>query len=551
MTRPLTIYTREAGGYLLDSDGNPLTDSDGNRLWEAGDVIVLPEMANVDQIKYATQYPGGLYGAASFFVYARTERNLSLATGTEIIIRDGPRIVWEGFADSIDSEEGGARVECIGYWGAYFENRGIDRRWSDNRISRDVMRVTPDSMGSAYHKSVVRNRNNGEPNLRIHLSDQSFPWALNDVYSLEYSMPSGETIGRIVTDWDFFEPAGQQWGQRIYDYTNSTVPFLKIATSSGSTTITFSDSRLVQTLNFELISFFSGNQTPSDTVQCDFENLFLYATRSHPSATLGNVSAYEVTLDVMHELTSHISTDLDKVSSGLSLSVEPFFTKGWETFSKVIARIAAYGDSSQNSIGFGLRRSELASDNLPVMFLETYPALTDHEYEVTVEDGDVQVRENTDEVWNSISVKYTDAVNAPQVVTPTDDATLENIESIGTYGLREKVISIKDTNTQTDAIAYGTRYLARYKDPTWSVTAPIRVKELRTKEGGVIPASQIEAGKRLRVVDLPDRPNAGTLGVNFVIVGTTYDNEADECALSVGGTPDDLSVYLAQLSIGE
>lgn len=125
-----------------------------------------------------------------------------------------------------------------------------------------------------------------------------------------------------------------------------------------------------------------------------------------------------------------------------------------------------------------------------------------------------------------------------------DDATLKDTTSIAQYGQKEMVLDL-GTCGETLAINYGRRYLNKYKQPTYSVSSPLRVRQVYAApgKGRVIPASQIQAGKRLLITDyLTDL--SGT-GLTVLITRTEYDHDSRMCTLSFG-VPDNLAVLLAQ-----
>jgi len=507
----------------------------------SGTIVFDQNLDSVSNIKYETFYPGGLYGSASFLIpmdYISNSTNLRGGHGVKIF--DGPRIVYEGKIDGLQPSNRGIEVECIGPWAAYFEKRGIDRRWADNRLTNEAWQELDDGTGDKF--TIDRRE-------RIRFTPRPEACVNTDQIRLQYTMPTGETIGRVEMNYDFQEGA-QNWQYGVRDVVGSVWVWVVTISASGSQSVNLGTARNYVQLRY--ISLASQTPTSDGTYYAEIDSPMIYASRDHASATLGNVSAYQVALDILDRLAvdeTLISANTSGISTALTLSVKPFITNGREAYSKILSRIAEYGDSSQNAIGYGLRRSQLSGDSKPLFFLEVYPVLTDYDFMITVEDGDVQVRENTDDVWNWISVKYRDKNGRSLIVTPDDDVNLKNADSITAYGQREKTIQLQD-GAQADAINYGRRYLARHKNPTWAVTKPVRVAEISTKAGAIVPGSQIESGKRLRIVDLPDRPNAAALGVTYLITATNYDAETGICSISLGGVPDDLSVYLAQLSLG-
>ena len=68
-----------------------------------------------------------------------------------------------------------------------------------------------------------------------------------------------------------------------------------------------------------------------------------------------------------------------------------------------------------------------------------------------------------------------------------------------------------------------------------------------SKNGGMVPACQVRAGKRIRITDyIPDL--SGT-GLTLLISATDYDSGSEVCSVEAG-VPDPLSVIVAQLGAG-
>lgn len=519
-TEPLTIH-------IIDLSGVAIAD---------------PLLNETTGIRYRTQYPGGIYGPASFVIPRDIRRRpTQIRAGYTVRFMDGFRVVWEGIIDGFEYVgRTQTRVECVGFWAAYCERRGIDRRWADNRLTDPPWKVVTTNNGAEL-ATVDRND-------RLRINTKSDQWNANDVFGVAYTMPTGETIKKAVMTVDFAEQA-QNWTFRLRDTVGSTnIWSYSTAVSSGAKSSTLATGR--QTLELQLLSGSTQTPTASDLYYGQVRSLTMYSERSSTRATLGNVNAYEIALDVAQELTGYVSANVAYISSSLTLAINPFYTDGRESFASILARAAAIGDASQNSLGYGLQRSQLASDGKPPLFLETFPALTSWDYELSLDDGEVDVREADDEIANWINVWYQDAAGRRTMMTPDDQSALKDTTSISQYGQREKTINASRIGSQ-GALDFGKRYLERYSNPTWAISRPVVVQKIRAAGGGFVPASMIEAGKRVRIVDLPDHPGAaGALGATFVITATDYNDEGKTASLALGGAPDDLGVLLAQLNLG-
>jgi hypothetical protein len=78
------------------------------------------------------------------------------------------------------------------------------------------------------------------------------------------------------------------------------------------------------------------------------------------------------------------------------------------------------------------------------------------------------------------------------------------------------------------------------------MTRRIKIKgSIRAKSGNLIPASEIKAGKRIRVENFLRDPALGTDDLVFLITKTSYDDRKEICTITTG-KPNELDVILAQ-----
>lgn len=515
---------------VKNTSGNPVND---------------PLFLKMSAFRKSSVYPAGVFAEASFILpRSILSRPTLLDAGFEVTVVNGGMVVYHGWVDGLEDIAGesgeGTLVTCIGDWAKYMERRGLERRWVDADITDRWWRADETSTG--YEIGNVQRHN------VIRITPQNEQWVSGDEYGLDYQTPTGETIKRITCDYDMVEEAGQDWVLGIY---NGVSDLFAITTSS-----TGSQNVAVATSAAQIFFRSSGNNTPTKSGDDygELSNILVYAGRNHASANTGAVfNVYEMGLDIVDLLgvdETSISADITDLDSSLTLSLVPFVSNGYEAFGSQLARAAGYGDSSQNAIGFGLRPPNYAGDNLPRLFLETYPDLTDYDYETSSDESALSVRMNLDDVWNWIVVEYSDDENEPQRVTPDDDANLKDTTSIADYGQREVVLRIGQSDAGT-ATAFGQRFLERHKKPTYAVTRPLRVSRLRAKGGAWVPAMYIHAGKRVRINDLPNRiAQASPTGTTFLITKADYEHETGIATLSIGGVPDDLAILLAQMQEG-
>jgi len=516
----------------------------------SGNNVDEPLLHNVSGFRFSTQYPGGTHTTAAFFLARDVlKRPLLIRVGQKLTVRAGHRIIYFGLIDGLEDIQTGTRVTCVGPWTQYMERRGLDIRWADTDLTRWTTDV--DANGAELGTS---DTNEG----RLRITPKAEAWTTNDQHRLEYIAATGQGVGRVETSWTL---TGANWTLRIKEGLAGANVFEK--TAAGTGTENNNTAADPSTIYFHLES--DANQTPAadGSVHAELTSLTVRSAIHHASRTVASCNVYEVALDILDLMgvdESNISGDTDDLNSTLTVALLPFTTNGFEMFGSILARAASFGDSSQGPIGFGLRSPGHSSDFRPKLFLEKYPVLTDHDYDVTLSDPGVSIRENADAIWNWIIIDYADKEGAPKRVTPDDDANLTDSDSVTKYGRREKIIGIGQVtsagtaevqNDQADAILYGRRFLTRHKNPVYSVSRPVRLSRIRTKGGGWIPAAWIEAGKRVRIIDLPNLiGQAGPTGTTFLITRTQYDHDTGIASISLGGAPDSLAVLLAQMQRG-
>lgn len=496
-----------------------------------------------------SQYPAGLYGDAEFSLpRVIDERPARLQLGDEINVslytEDfwGLDDVYHGYVESIEEIRQGDKSETVvgltGAWGWYMETRGTDKRWADTRFSEPTWDYLSSANGAekAYDS---RDR-------RIRITPKAEAWSTSESAAIQYAMPNGETVGRVTMNYDLQE-SGQAWVLRLWNVDDSSAVWSVSSSGTGSQAVTLSPAS--ESLWLQFVS--GANQTPTSdgTYYGEITVPVIYASRNHASATLGTVNAYQVALDIVDLLgvdVQLISAGVEDLDTGLTVSLVPFFTDGRESFAAILARAASFGDTSFEPIGYGLKPPFYAADNLPKLFLESYPDLSSFDYEISTRECDLSIRRNVDEVVNWVIVKYTDETGHERTLTPDDDSDLTDADSVAEFGRRERSLTIGNGN-ETVATSYGKRYLSRHKDPPYTVARPLSVTQLLARNGGWVPAPIIDAGKRLKIVDLPNLLGPESpVGKTFLITKATYYHARGEVDLSLGGVPDDLAIFLAQ-----
>ncbi len=501
------------------------------------------DLDRIEGIRYSTGYPGGLYLNASMFVPRDIVRSWFIKGAQRLVIRNGLVPVFEGKIADLDRalqrDTEGIRVKAVGYWGALMATRRLRKRWADIRISEEYWPVVVGTSSVADHLNVSR----GDNDLRI-VPQQGVDWGNGDAVSLRYEMPTGETVKRAEYDFDFSDGT-QNWKVAFVSDPDGTPTEEKVhpVTASGSEDFNLTDpSQAV-----ELILTSEAAQTiPADnTIFAEFTNLIVYSET-------GAIDLTEIAKDVRAILTD-LSADEFEIDSN-TLSLVPFIADRFPTAAEILIGAASYGDSSQGQWAVGVLASELSSDDKPLLFAEAYPTLTDYDYAVRIEEATLEPRFDISEgyigadennVWNWIVVQYIDEQGFRQYVTPDDDANLKDTDSITDWGQRDYLLKIQHGDAAA-ATNFGRRFLTGHKDPVWHMTKPFKVKgSIRAKSGNVIPASEIVAGKRIRVENFLADPALGTDELIFLITKTDYDESREICTITTG-RPDSLDVILAQ-----
>lgn len=491
-------------------------------------------LENAQNITFSGIYPGGLFGNCTFFVPRTITHDWALRVSQKIVITNGIKTVWEGSVTAVSinmqGEVQGNNVTCMGYWADILMARTWRKWWADTRVGDDAWEMQEGVSGLEDLWEIEQDFG------YIHILPKETTFANGDHIAIRYTMPTGETVKRITYDYSLQENT-QQWEMLVWDVTGAAAlaGSSVTATGTGSHDITLATPRQA----IELRMYARQNQVADYTkhVHAEWNNLTIYSET-------GSINLTEIAKDVRGKVTELSSTETYIGSNTLSLV--PFISE-IDTYADILTRATAYGDSSFNAWAVGVRESDLSTDNKPVLFVEQYPALTDYDYAVSIGDANFQpgfeAEQDISAVRNWIAVRHTNASGFQVVITPDDDANLKDTTSIAAYGERHEWLDI-DTTSTTTAKNYARRFLAARKDPQWRVSSGISVVGyIRGKGGNIIPASEIRAGKRVRIENFLNDLNGS--GLTLLITGTDYDDGSETCRISVG-QPDTLDVWLAQ-----
>jgi len=340
-------------------------------------------------------------------------------------------------------------------------------------------------------------------------------------------------------------------GVNINEITLAEIQAWEIQTHDGtsaiwSQTITGTGSRndtLGTPVNIVRLRYFArAKQTsPSNgTVYGEISNLMVYSET-------GAIDFHQIITDIIGILNGEgvVSADTWALKSALTQTLAPFYTSGHETVGSIIRRAAAFGSPSQEQIVYGLGKSARASDGLPIMFSGV---ASDNEtrYKTSMsQTGGAGVRLNYNDIENWIVVEYTDELGQQVSLTPDDDASLTDADSVSKYGTRVGKLSVGAASAAM-ALNAGQRYLAQKKDPTYAVTSPIQaVGSISGSSGSPIPASLVQAGYKL---EISDYIAADGNPLTLLVTATDYDHDSQTVSITLG-IPDDFSVFLEQAGL--
>lgn len=518
----------------------------------------LDELPLIEDIRFSTGYPGGLYLDATMRVARDVTAHWFVKGAQRIVIRNGKTIVFEGkigdLNRALQADSEGIAISAIGYWGALLSSRRLRRLYADQRTHEEVWVLqTGAAEDMAQHTQIVRSDQAGGKNeLRIE-GGEGLTWLNNQDVRLRYTAPKGEEIRRIDYDYDFEEDS-LNFSLLVRDVSNATDLF-EATTSAGATGQNDEPASGCSIIDFSLVSK-AASQTPTagaqDVLYAELTNVTVYATMNHAPATLDIVNLTEIAKDIRAEFTE-LSADEFEIDSN-TLSLVPFVEDVYSPISQLLIRAASYGDTSQNSWAVGIRASDFSTDDLPLLFVEQYPDLTDYDFTVRIEEAfldapfDISegyIGSDENNIWNWIIVEYSSDGSLTEYVTPDDDVLLKDTNSIADFGQRDYLLRAGHSLTSV-ALHLGRRFLAAHKDPVWNMTNPISVKgSIRAKAGNLVPVSEIQAGKRIRIENFLRDPAMGTDDLIFLITETLYEDEPEVCTITTG-LPNSLDVILAQ-----
>jgi hypothetical protein len=265
-----------------------------------------------------------------------------------------------------------------------------------------------------------------------------------------------------------------------------------------------------------------------------FSQMSSFPTPTYTAGEIGQ-DALEITT------TGILSSDYSLITDpGLAFDVFMTLDDGYETMDSVLQRLAAFGDSSNNTYGWQVWDDDGANDGLPRVELKMR-SVADYDYIANqYELQNFADEEVMDEVRNYILVSYTDTDDRIYWITPGDYATLTDATSVANYGRRDYVFSAGNC-TAALAKEKGVRYLAYHKEPIHRLSFGL-VGTLRRKDGISVPVSYLRAGDRVKLLDW----NNGEI----VFLGSVdYDDDTLSVRCVKDLPPDTMEAWLSKIAV--
>lgn len=517
-------------------------------------------LAQVSDLRFATIYPGGLYADCSFWMPKKLTDKWQLEGGQRISIYNKVTPVYEGYIERFENVADGdgerCIVYCVGAWSHILMTRRTNKIWCDTRVEENVW-VYPNI---AYNALDITYRSAAkiERNAQIKITPAAVLWYNNEYVRVVYYAPTGQTIKKVYGTLAWNEGGGA-YTFGIYNQDEDAADF---TTTGGGGNIDTTISPPSTAVWLYLQNASGGNQTPADDMSTFATITNLAVMTETTNATMKDVAEDLISLfsDDLNSSTAHLDTPASSRTlaggSGATGSL-PFGAFNNETLAEILTLATRYGDEDNNAWAVGVLHSDTAGtpDGKPLVFLEQYPDLTGYDYVVRFEDinvnGTISLTQDFSQMANWLTVAYTDMYGKQAYYNADDSAFLKDQTSINKYGRRDGFIN-PGQGDDTSAMNYGMRYLARYKDPVWVLTSPISIMgSIETADGLRIPASQVRAGKRLRIENVGfDLTGSGT-AATFLISHTEYDDNSETVSITVGPPPDLITpIFYVQPSPG-
>ena len=505
--------------YIYDRSGNLVNDPERS-------------INYAGQPRWGSMWPKG-YGICTFVVPRDIVATWAVKQAYEVIVRDGQRIVYQGRLGNLKRQLSGASeqilVDATG-WYVELAERKIRKRWVD---TAPVPRVEWPVSGDLQESFPFEKR---EQFLQMRMSSlDKQDRTTADRYRERYSLPAGTTAWKVTLDWK--RRSGEGIDIAIYNIDTAAEEWSVDGTdATGSAIATFATAANI----FEFRVGPSSNDDYDSNDYAWIDQVVVYGTMTNFAAP--TYTGGEIMQDILYMASTNISADYSDIADpGLVLAPFTTLNDDCETADSVAQRVARYGDASLNTWGLCVWDKTGASDSKAKAKF-SYRDVSDYDWYCHLADlSGFEDVEDDGEIYNYITVRYTDDKGITRYYTPTDNASQTDATSITDYGQRDYVYDLGDGDA-TRAAYVGDRLLTYHKDPLHRMSASITGVIFR--KGGVAePTNRIRAGDRLKVVDFDG-------GIIYFLRSVNYDADSQSVAVSSDLPPETLPMLLAQQEIG-
>lgn len=502
-------------------------------------------LSRVQDIRFSTGYPGGLYLTASFYIPLDVTRSNMIRHAQRCVIRNGAAAAWEGFVTEITYDIGqesqGIEVSALGYGSLlatrYKYDRPIDRRFTAPQVS--IWAAIPDGLNT-------NEKCNFDNNNRLMFIPKFEAWGNGEYAALQYSTNAGSNIKRAQFTYDMQEGA-QAWELELRDRRNNTTLFSSTSSGSGTADFTFGGASSSDLFEFRFYS--RAAQTPtSSSIYGKITNLAMMAENASGSTITTPSKIISAYATYASSPFSTCTTLIDQTNAYDMIPIGVVTDSLTESIFQFITRIAQFS-SGNTKWSVGVRESEaIAGGSSPLIYYEAQPLLTDYDYVVSLDEenlvGGFKIVASAlpDELVNVAYVRFKNSRGQ-------EDWTYNPVDSSSQTKYLKRIVSIDagtGVNTIAGGDAFGNTYLTGRSGLQYYVSGPIQIKGyLRHKAGDRVPAAMVRAGKRLKIENfIGDFGDVSGAGFTFLISQTEY-NDASETISITLGRPDSLAVSLA------
>jgi hypothetical protein len=153
-------------------------------------------LPRVEQIRFSTVYPGGIFADCSFFIPCNVTGFIPIQHAQRITIRNGLSTVWEGLITSltlsVTADRQGLDIQATGYWGLAFRRYKYNR-WIDRRFNSNIYGVWTGLISSSGGGSKVT----FDQNEQLLIQPKAVEWSNGNTAYIEYRTNASSNVKRV------------------------------------------------------------------------------------------------------------------------------------------------------------------------------------------------------------------------------------------------------------------------------------------------------------------------------------------------------------------